>query len=377
MKTLYLHIGLPKTGSTAIQRFCFYNKEILAANGYCYDMVMKSTTRVPSYVNGLFITEKIYDKNGNIDSEATREHFENGLSVVQKQLNEFDNVIISAEPIWNSIRQKEGWLQLKEFHKLCKDNNATIKVIVYLRSQDEYLSSLWKQRIKNGYRIKDWNSTKLQQPSSMKLDFKSRIDKLENFFGKENIILRIYDRNNFCGSDKSIYSDFLDAIGLEKTPDYEVPDYLINTSVDIEFAEIKRILNNLQDTFQKNSPISEFFEQIAVQCTQKRINNGLPASSMFTNEERKHFLDRFAEGNEHIQKSYFPEKETLFRETKDDNMCWDKQNEKMLDSIIFYFGEIVWQQQTEIDGLKAELKQLKKEVHSPSRLDKIKKLFHK
>lgn len=377
MKTLYLHIGLPKTGSTAIQRFCFYNKEILAANGYCYDKVMKSSTRVPSYVNGLFITEKIYDETGKIDAAATREHFQNGLSIVQKQLNEYDKVVISAEPIWNSIRKREGWLHLKDLHKLCKDNNATIKIIVYLRSQDEYLSSLWKQRIKNGYRMNDWNSTKLKPPSSMKLDFKSRIDRLERFFGKENLILRIYDRNNFCGLDHSIYSDFLDAIGLEKTPDYIVPDMLINTSVDIEFAEIKRILNNLQDTFQKNSPISEFFERIAVQCTQKRIKNNIPPSSMFAKEEREQFLNRFAQDNELIRKSYFPNKETLFKETRNDNICWNKQNEKMLDSIILYFGEVIWQQQLEIDTLRAELKELKKEVHSESYLRKIKKLFHR
>lgn len=377
MKTLYLHIGLPKTGSTAIQRFCFYNKEILANNGYCYDKIMKSTTRVPSYVNGLFITEKIYDENGKINLAATREHFENGLAIVQNQLNEFDKVVISGEPIWNSIRKREGWMRLKELHKLCADNNTTIKIIIYLRSQDEYLSSLWKQRIKNGYRMKDWDSTKLQPPSSMKLDFKSRINRLEKFFGKENLILRIYDRNNFRGLDHSIYSDFLDAIGLEKTPDYMVPDHLINTSVDIEYAEIKRILNNLQDNFQKNSPMSEFFERIAVQCTQKRIANNMPPSSMFTEEERKHFLDRFAKNNEFIRKSYFPEKETLFNETKDDNLCWDKQSEKMLDSIILYFGEVVWQQQSEIDALKAELKQFKKDVYSASYLRKIKKLFHK
>lgn len=377
MKTLYLHIGLPKTGSTAIQRFCFFNQEILANNGYCYDKIMKSTTRVPSYVNGLFITEKIYDENGKLDSAATREHFENGLAIVQNQLNEFDKVIISGEPIWNSLRNREGWTNLKELYKLCKENDTTIKIIVYLRSQDEYLSSLWKQRIKNGYRMKDWNATKQQPPSSMKLDFKARIGRLEKFFGKENLILRIYDRENFCGCDHTIYSDFLDAIGLEKTPDYVIPDYLINTSVDIEYAEIKRVLNNLQDTSQKNSPMSEFFERIAVQCTQKRIENDVPPSSMFSEEERKQFLDRFAQHNELIRKSYFPEKETLFSENRDDNVCWDKQSEKMLDSIILYFGEVVWEQQTEIDSLKAELKEFKKEVREASYRQKIKRLLHR
>lgn len=36
MKTLYLHIGTPKTGTSAIQIFCKDNQETLKKQGYYY-----------------------------------------------------------------------------------------------------------------------------------------------------------------------------------------------------------------------------------------------------------------------------------------------------------------------------------------------------
>ena len=34
MKTLYLHIGTPKTGTTSIQHFCYDNMNRLSEEGY-------------------------------------------------------------------------------------------------------------------------------------------------------------------------------------------------------------------------------------------------------------------------------------------------------------------------------------------------------
>ena len=36
MKALHIHIGAPKTATTAIQFFCSENAEVLARKGFCY-----------------------------------------------------------------------------------------------------------------------------------------------------------------------------------------------------------------------------------------------------------------------------------------------------------------------------------------------------
>ena len=38
-KKLYLHIGMGKTGTTALQHFFWDNRDILAAKGICYPKV--------------------------------------------------------------------------------------------------------------------------------------------------------------------------------------------------------------------------------------------------------------------------------------------------------------------------------------------------
>lgn len=37
-KTLYVHVGTTKTGTTAIQSFCIDNDEVLHRKGYCYPL---------------------------------------------------------------------------------------------------------------------------------------------------------------------------------------------------------------------------------------------------------------------------------------------------------------------------------------------------
>lgn len=42
MKTLYIHIGCPKTATTSIQYFCNENKEILSKNGVYFPILNKN-----------------------------------------------------------------------------------------------------------------------------------------------------------------------------------------------------------------------------------------------------------------------------------------------------------------------------------------------
>lgn len=370
-KTLFLHIGLPKTGTTAIQRFCYYNRDLLAQQGYCYGKIMQSSTRVPSYVNGLFITEKIYSENKTIDKEATKAHFEEGLELVGKQLEAYNKVIVSAETIWNSLAYHAGWERIKQLDNFCKGRDTQIKIMVYLRAQDEYLESLWKQRIKNGYHVASWEEIKKNTPTSMKVDFVARLKRLEKYFGKENLIVRIYDRRSFEGADASIYSDFLAALGLEKTREYEEPEQLINTSIDIEFAEIKRILNHLQPVAEKNSALSEYLEKNAVLCTNIRRENSKEETTMFDVDDRKEFRQQYEAGNERIRKKFFPDKDCLFEEYPIEKKLFDKQNERMLDSVILYFGQMLWEQECQIEELKGRLVQIEKKTKE-TRLGKLK-----
>ena len=46
MKTLYIHIGCPKTATTSIQYFCNENKEILSKNGVYLNKNIKMSIHI-------------------------------------------------------------------------------------------------------------------------------------------------------------------------------------------------------------------------------------------------------------------------------------------------------------------------------------------
>ena len=73
MKTLYLHIGTHKTGSTAIQHFFKVNKEVLKTMGYTYPLFPRfQYSHKLTERNGLFLST-IYKENGERIIETEQE----------------------------------------------------------------------------------------------------------------------------------------------------------------------------------------------------------------------------------------------------------------------------------------------------------------
>ena len=64
MKTLHVHIGTPKTGTTSIQNFCVDNEKLLEMQGYCYPLFPYSYKSVAKVRNGHFLFGMITDENG-------------------------------------------------------------------------------------------------------------------------------------------------------------------------------------------------------------------------------------------------------------------------------------------------------------------------
>ena len=64
MKTLYLHIGMPKTGTTSIQTFCELNRELLKEMGYWYPESIHKYKNVSIRRNGHFLVGQCKDSEG-------------------------------------------------------------------------------------------------------------------------------------------------------------------------------------------------------------------------------------------------------------------------------------------------------------------------
>jgi hypothetical protein len=140
-KTVFIHIGLPKTGTTSIQTFLRRNAEALAARGYCYPGTEFGESANHDVFLNAITGGKFVDARG-LDLEAQRK-------IVGAQMEEFraapscHSIVFSHESI--SIAAQR--LDLEYLREICA--GMKICFIVYSRFSDEWLETLYQQYLWN------------------------------------------------------------------------------------------------------------------------------------------------------------------------------------------------------------------------------------
>ena len=147
MKTLYIHIGCPKTATTSIQYFCNENKENLAKHGVYFPVFEQTYPDINPFRNAHFLIAPQYDKNGKINILEEKRLFRFNMDHIIHMFSKYDNVLLSDEGIWYAahFKKRDLWETLR---KESLRNAFKIKIIVYLRRQDALLNAMWNQKIK-------------------------------------------------------------------------------------------------------------------------------------------------------------------------------------------------------------------------------------
>lgn len=366
MKTVYLHIGMPKTGTSAVQKFLAENKAALKEKGYCYEhMPFPVYGKGAIHRNARFLFDDVYDAKGNKHPELKEKRLEEFFGYISEWIQTYDNVILTDEAYWNSLRMnQDGWRLFERLINVCKGQGAVVKIVVYLRRQDDYMLSWWRQRIRKGgnfAKFDDWNVFVENPPKVLVLDYNEHLERIEQYVGHENMIVRIYDRNGFVGKQHSVYSDFMDAIGLELTDDFQIKGEDVNVSMTDNFAEVKRILNELQGSESRmHDPVSNFFEKPAMICS--GFSDFNERYSLMTTEDSRYIMNLWKESNEKVRERYFPEKEVLFPDKVVDKEIWTLDSPNMRDTIVLYFGQMALEQHKEIEELRARVEKAEKLV---------------
>ena len=356
MKTLYLHIGTPKTATTSIQTFCSDNREILERHGYCYPLFEYKFAKASQYRNAHFLIGVIEDEEGNRQYEREQEIVNEGIGRILELFKTYDNVILSDEGIWNRgfFEDTHCWERLK---KGFKEKEIAVKVIVYLRRQDDFLFSWWNQQVKAGMvgsSVFSWDEIVEERPY-IQLDYYDMLTKISTYVGVQNITVRIFDKGHFAGG--SIYTDFMEAVHLELTDDYRINSPMNNPSLTKNNIEIKRILNMMPDL---NKQKNDYFRKVVTQLSEENPEEG--RSSMFSEEENKRFLEQFREGNAKIVKEYLGKDGDLFDDAYLADGKWQINNEQMIRDMIRFFGTAVSYIMEENRVLKERDKALKEQL---------------
>ena len=84
MKTLYLHIGTPKTATSSIQKFLAENWDVLQKHGYFFPESTHIYPRVNARRNAHFLSGRVRNGEGIRDKEKEKTYLEEGLQQVSQ-----------------------------------------------------------------------------------------------------------------------------------------------------------------------------------------------------------------------------------------------------------------------------------------------------
>lgn len=333
MKVLYIHIGTPKTATTAIQEFCLDNQEALNQKGYCYPVFPFEYPDAPQTRNGHFLVGVAHDFGLEGIEEKEQKEFREGLDTVNSLFENYDNVILSDEIIWRSTfsKRKSLWEELK---KESEAGGFQVKVIVYLRRQDTFCVSWWNQLVKMGTRDVAREGLKVYMenvPPAMQLDYYKKLEKISIILGRDNVLVRRFGKEYFEGG--SIYTDFLQTVGLKLEDGFTVAKDIRNYSLEGNNHEIKRILNSLQ----MNPVQNKFILQVLTDCSQ--VSEKMHSFAMLSKEEIQEFMERYEEGNRRIVQDYLKGEGELFHIGEIKKPVWKQENPYMQEDILRFIGK--------------------------------------
>lgn len=284
-----LHIGAPKTGTTALQNFLTVNQVILKDHGLLYPV---SNIRAMGHHDLAFYT------GGGYPEWATPQ--EHSLQVlINKLADELESwtgdVVLSSENFYLLSDPVEVQNTLLEAGIV---DNFTIKVLLYVRRQDEAHISWFNQIVKaQGFTGTLGESIELHHDL---WDYDSRIARWCQVFGNSNIVIRPYQTDDLNNGD--IRNDFLSLTGVTgQSFSWPNEASYSNTRINRDILEFQRLVNRLPLSPQEKR---HFHKQLIV-LTSETAHLGLfDDRHLMDNSRRMQILSSYAVGNARIAHDY-------------------------------------------------------------------------
>jgi hypothetical protein len=233
-----IHIGLIRTGTTALQRFLSGNRPALLSKGICYSSAVGSLQHLA--LTACAQDDHVFDPVRIVcglksvrDLPLFREGIKSSLEA-EVLASRAHTLILSDEHMSYALVRKNEVERIKEIVQGVSDR---ICIILYLRRQDDLRESWYSTMVRTGAEYK------LELPDDYELEARYNYQALimlwESIFGRENIKVRRYDRLELVNGNT--IDDFLDVTGL--APIEGSKESTVNASLDARTTEFLRLFN--------------------------------------------------------------------------------------------------------------------------------------
>lgn len=204
MKTVILHIGTGKTGTSSIQQFLFVNREALRKS-FDIDYIDYGLLHVDQLDDHFDAHYRIVESMRQGDARVAREL---AAAVARSPCS---RIVLSCENFYHHLKG-DGIRFLAD--ALSAFNT---RIICYLRRQDSCIESGWKQQIKVGAsrdafeQFRAWHSGPSALATSH-VNYYRMLVEWRNVFGRDAIGLRVFDRVEMVNGN--LLEDFMAACGV-------------------------------------------------------------------------------------------------------------------------------------------------------------------
>ena len=231
----WLHIGTEKTGSTSIQNFLAQNRTALLARAWLYPETAGIRAHHSLVAYGL--------DDERLDDTRRTAGVGDGFSLdaFRRQLIDSLNDEIAASAAATLVLSNERLAtrlsrptEIARLQALCGQLAQNTKIVVYIRNQADFLVSRYTNVIWEG------GAGEFAFPARTALaDYKLLLDRWTGAFGKENVVVRRFEPQDFRDGD--LVDDFAGAIGLDAKGLHRFPP--ANPSLDAESLAFLRSFN--------------------------------------------------------------------------------------------------------------------------------------
>ena len=207
---------------------------------------------------------------------------------------------LSSERCFRVLTNEDEIERLVKFlSRLCDE----VRVVVYLRPQHDFCTSLYSTQLKNGFVDDDILPS---DPSKMpQLNYHAMLQRWANVVGHDNIDVRLFDRSMFLDGD--IRADFFTSVlGVDMATLESIPNQ--NESLSVEAQLFLRTLNQYLPRYEDKKVLSTKRANIGGLLGQVASGKGM----LPTESEAREFYALFAESNELVRQTWFPERSELF-----------------------------------------------------------------
>jgi len=280
-KEVYLHIGMPKTGSSALQAFFALNVEALQKEGIYYpDPARFNQAFQTSSGNGDFLIDLLSKKNTNEIQKFIHEKLELTQNIL----------LFSSEHLFHIIRVHHEFVfsSLRDFN---------IKIVIYVRRQDELFSSVYNQTVKNH------NDTSLDSNSISKYhDFAEVLMNIKNYLPVDRIIVRPYEIEQF--NQNNIYDDFCNIIGVKRNTSFILPEPIVNPSLSPSALEYRRLVNFLKLNSDHHITKNQLNALLADYTVKLGFGKPFSCDNIFSAKERMKIIQKYQQSNDAIARIF-------------------------------------------------------------------------